>query len=485
MACVEVKSKYMTIILLVLILVLQIALRMPFLEEPLERDEGAYAYIAQRMLVGEVPYRDYYDHKPPAIYFIYAAVFKAFGESQAGLRYFTLFFSLIITLSVFGVGYLVWGRIGGLLSAFLYALFSGGPYVMGTSSNTEIFMILPVILALYCFLRAEDEGWFFWCGLLSGLAMMIKQVALLNFLVLFAFIVLKPGVRLEFRSRAKKLLWLMGGVVVFPSLFLFYFWMRGALLDFVNGVIIENLVYVGTRDWIWSHLFRVIILENSVLWVLAFFSIVYIFFKDRQSKHLLLAVWTLASVCAVFIGKSFYGHYFTHVIPGLCLLSAYAVLKYTEKPRNILLGFAIAATLLYLLFNILLSQVQFYVLSPDEISARKYCTSNFVEAREIGRILKQEVAPQDTIYVWGAEPEVYFYVRARSASRFIYYYPLVIESPGVLERRGELMRELKANPPRFIIWVDSRVLNDPLHFFIRRHYRLYFVKYGWAVFKEK
>ena len=74
------KVNYRTIVILILILAMQIFLRLPFLAEPLERDEGSYAYIAQRLLVGEVPYRDYFDHKPPAIYFIYAGIFKLLGD---------------------------------------------------------------------------------------------------------------------------------------------------------------------------------------------------------------------------------------------------------------------------------------------------------------------------------------------------------------------------------------------------------------------
>ena len=42
-------------------------LRAPFLSLPLERDEGEYAYIAQRLAAGDVPYRDAFDQKPPAV----------------------------------------------------------------------------------------------------------------------------------------------------------------------------------------------------------------------------------------------------------------------------------------------------------------------------------------------------------------------------------------------------------------------------------
>ena len=43
-----------------------VGVRAAYLDVPLERDEGEYAYIAQRALLGEVPYRDAFDQKPPA-----------------------------------------------------------------------------------------------------------------------------------------------------------------------------------------------------------------------------------------------------------------------------------------------------------------------------------------------------------------------------------------------------------------------------------
>src|SRR5579872_1404675 len=40
----------------------------------LDRDEGAFLVIAQAILHGRIPYRDVFDHKSPAIYYLVAAV---------------------------------------------------------------------------------------------------------------------------------------------------------------------------------------------------------------------------------------------------------------------------------------------------------------------------------------------------------------------------------------------------------------------------
>lgn len=47
---------------------LLVGLRLCFLHEPLERDEGTYGAVAQAILRGDLPYRDAIDLKPPGAY---------------------------------------------------------------------------------------------------------------------------------------------------------------------------------------------------------------------------------------------------------------------------------------------------------------------------------------------------------------------------------------------------------------------------------
>ncbi len=50
-------------LLLPAITLLPILLLAPSLTEPFDRDEGVYATIAQGLPRGDLPYRDYFDHK--------------------------------------------------------------------------------------------------------------------------------------------------------------------------------------------------------------------------------------------------------------------------------------------------------------------------------------------------------------------------------------------------------------------------------------
>src|SRR6059058_2797389 len=62
-----------TRLLLALIAALLI-LRLPSLVQPMGPDQGLYTYVGERILHGELAYRDAWDQKPPAIHYVYAAL---------------------------------------------------------------------------------------------------------------------------------------------------------------------------------------------------------------------------------------------------------------------------------------------------------------------------------------------------------------------------------------------------------------------------
>ena len=58
------------------LILLLLAIRLPSLVQPAGGDQGLYGYSGQRILAGDVMYRDMWDQKPPAIAFIYAMLWR-------------------------------------------------------------------------------------------------------------------------------------------------------------------------------------------------------------------------------------------------------------------------------------------------------------------------------------------------------------------------------------------------------------------------
>ena len=79
------------ICLLATLLVLKIIVR------PLSQDEGVFLTIGQNIAKGYSPYKDFFDHKPPGIYFLFAFSYYFFGNNLVGYQ-----FILITTLAATG-----------------------------------------------------------------------------------------------------------------------------------------------------------------------------------------------------------------------------------------------------------------------------------------------------------------------------------------------------------------------------------------------
>jgi len=66
-----------------LIVIVLLGLRLPALVEPAGNDQSLYMYVADQVRHGGVPYVDAWDQKPPAIFFLYAAVRSVWPHQSA------------------------------------------------------------------------------------------------------------------------------------------------------------------------------------------------------------------------------------------------------------------------------------------------------------------------------------------------------------------------------------------------------------------
>src|SRR5262245_46348928 len=215
-------------------------LRWPIAAVPLERDEGEYAYIAQRWWLGEVPYRDSFDQKPPGVFVAYAVIQKVFGTSPAAIHWGTQVYTFGTLALIFFLGRELFGPTEGLLAALFAAYMTADLCVLGQAANTETFMILPLTAAFLATLLARDRGssgWALLAGVCSSLALLCKQVALPNVALCGLLMVVTGSARWRLTVA-----FALGGVVgLAPTIA--YFAAAGALPDFWDCVVAHNLTY--------------------------------------------------------------------------------------------------------------------------------------------------------------------------------------------------------------------------------------------------
>src|SRR3989344_1847711 len=144
--------------LLVIILLLTFLLRFPSLFEPFwYGDEGIFAAVARNLNLGGVLYDTAWDNKPPMIYLTYQAIFNVFGVSMFWLRLVTVVVVLTTAAVIYEIAEAVIGAKRAIYAALAFGLLSSLRLIEGNLALTEIFMILPIALAMMLAIKRKFD----------------------------------------------------------------------------------------------------------------------------------------------------------------------------------------------------------------------------------------------------------------------------------------------------------------------------------------
>jgi len=81
--------------------------------------------------------------------------------------------------------------------------------------------------------------------------------------------------------------------------------------------------------------------------------------------------------------------------------------------------------------------------------------SPFNEAPAIGDYLREHTAASDRVVIFGSEPEIFFYADRKSATGYIYMYPLMEHQPFAARMQKEMISEVERANPKYIVYVTS------------------------------
>ena len=317
-------------VILLWLFALTCLLRVPaVISHPFNVDESYYAAGAVELNAGGVFYRDVVDHKSPGIYFIYAAIYRVAGAYNQTAVHLTLLFVAALTAYFLGLcAQEFFGARAGRWAGTLYALASViGPANDFQAANTELFMNLPVVVALWLCARlwarpgiARLEAAIM--GLLLGGAMLIRPQA--------ALALLPVGVALWRRKVAWTTMVVVAIAAVLPTVALVVsLWRADALADLRTSLAYANY-YTNCLPF-------EVKLANASLKTLFFVAIdvglmipvTMLLYQGRrndlawrQGAGCLLVSWLLASAVAVAAGGRFYPHYFIQALPPLVIMAA-------------------------------------------------------------------------------------------------------------------------------------------------------------------
>lgn len=457
--------------MLLAVLVLFGLIRIRLLNIPLERDEGEYAYAGSLILRGIAPYQLCYTMKLPGTAAAYALIEATFGRSSAAIHLGLLLVNSITIVLVYLLAKRFFGYLGGAVAAAAFGLLSLEQVVLGFSAHATQFVVMAATGGILILLHAIERprtAMFLCSGLLLGLAMLMKQPG--AFFILF-------GILYAVQSGWKQnLLWrnLAGETA---SLLV------GAIVPFALTCLIMGRMGVFSRFWFWTFSYTreyesVITLAESarsflsvglyvvsaaaLIWLVAAFSPVLLLRDAKSRPHAaFLASFLFFSCAALALGFHFRDHYFVLVLPAVSLLCAATV----SPATNLLLDSQVSRNwtflpagifLLCIVFSVVQQRDVFFVEDPAKLSRATFGDNPFPEALVISDFIRNHSRYGDRVAVIGSEPEIYFYSDRLSATGYIYMYPLTEAQPFASTMQKEMIAEIEAAQPRFLVLVNCR-----------------------------
>jgi hypothetical protein len=418
-----------------------------FLHRLLDGDEAIYGSIAVLMNLGGGLYgTGGVDNKPPGIFWVYAVTFRVFGAYQMTAIHAVGFAAVAATcLLIFTLTRNIAGTRAGVLAGLFYGVLTaaGNPRLL--ASNTEIFMMLPLVASVLLMLRRQ----WFWTGVLLVAAGAFRQSAAVNVLLAgLGVFWLEPA---DDRRRAALLLGaglaagLIAGAILIAltgSLSGFWRWTIQTLTGYASASWAPAFVWSRARDSIVPF-----VLDMSVLWIAAVALITR--WRSLSVEVRLMVAWLAVAMAGSLAGGHLSWHYFVQAMGPLAVLAALAFDRF--KLKRFVAAAAVA--------GIVIPAAAWWAfdLSADPLT---YDFSGQVPQHEaVSAYIADHTSPSDRVFVWGDWPALYVESDRVMASRF----------PGFLRgfERGSdvppnswdtapevwtlLQSDLAANPPDLIV----------------------------------
>ncbi|MBI1388803.1 MAG: hypothetical protein GC154_10190 [bacterium] len=410
----------------------------------LVHDDGLFLYTGQAWAAGELPYRDFYDHKPPGLFFFLSLPCRLTPFNLFAVKLASVLWLALGAVWLYRVSRKFAGRAISLALLPWFVLYTSAYATIRTGGLTEE-SALPFLALAYGLSLNRTRGWrtSLWAGLAFGAAIQFRQTFALSSLFLYSLILLDAlsGER-SIRSCLSHALALSFGMLI-PELFVsLYFALNGAWTQYFKASYLANFVYVGARPHnTWSGVIQAQreIIESTGPYLLApLFAVASLpFAQDRRWRMLLplLAAFS-GDLLAASLSGEYYSHYYVQAAVSIHLLFCFSAQGFVDainsarnrgltRPHALL---AIALTILTAMAFLSLSALGVRQYVSDYMSilhddANPHGTRAF--QRSVADAAAFVTEPDERILLVGQSPNsVYFLASRYAGSRYYHYSPL-------------------------------------------------------------
>src|ERR1035437_1038539 len=424
--------KPIEIVFLFILMVFTAIFRMQSTHIPLDLSEGAFAYGATQMQHGVVPYKDFFEHRPPIILYVYKTAFSLLGNSVESLRLFTTFYCIASMLLIYIFARTVWRcAFTAMLAAFFYVCYQHSFIFQGLSANTAIYAQLPIVASLL-FAADRDVKYAPVNFCVSGF---FAATALLTHLAAFFFVFVPAAYILFYteKHRLKNMLWFLTGYAAVLAATALWALFNKSFIDMYTGVVVYNLALLkryaaGAMPVAPFNWMPVIFQANIIPFIAVIYSAVMLFLRKKDGINFLLFSGAASLCLGILFSKTVNPHYFLVLAPLAAFLSAVLVRDmYVLLSRDMeIRKYAWIILAMFLVLNTaVLAKIN---RIGDFLRNNIYTEEIFYEERAMAQaVMSYGAGPakkDNYIFAYPDMPGVYYYAGLKSASRYAYTYPL-------------------------------------------------------------
>lgn len=439
--------------------------RIGYLVEPPNVDQGVMLSIAVDLAAGKSLYTEVWNHHLPICHYLYAIGFCLFGKQLWFFNLLEVVNALIAGLLLFFLLCRSFDREVAFLGCFTYALLFNHVLLGGwySRSQPEVFLEVP-LLAIFLLGYgggANTRRTLVAQGVLWAVLLLTKITAAVFLVCIWAEYYPRSGER-RGRTFLARIGWFLAGFTALALVFVIWCVAQGNLAKFWDYIFVYHYYYRSSDSLL--HLWHVVE-QSSYLAPVALMA-VYGYFTAWKHRRIALAAWPVAALLQVVLQGKYWWYHFIPCITPLCVFAAFGTARMLKQCRLTSWKVTVAglpATLLLLMpfFQVCQAYYADHRIWPylaGQITRREFLASyqwNYqyqpLVAWQAGQYIKSTARKNDRLLVLGYCSILYLYADLPRATKYPFFSINMFPNDHYREVfLKDMYRELFVNPPRFI-----------------------------------
>lgn len=427
-------------------------------------DSGVFLYTGWRILHGEIPYKDVWDHKTPIIFYL-----DAFGLLLGGGTVWGVWCIEVLSLFVAMLfSYFLLKRLFNIsTSAVITTVWAANLLFLIAGGNLTTEYTLPLQFAsmwLFYQWQKNDGGieYPFWVGVLGGFEFLTRQNAVgMVFSIVVVLIIYRWRTGMPQKLFHELICIFIGGFIP-VAIFTIYFAYNGALADFWSAAFVYNFFYSVEAD-MGDRLNALVegfwYISNTGLSWLGLFGwgiAVVALLRSEIPRKVALFVWVIVLDFVIeLILVSLPGRpripYFMAILSSFAICAGFAywlflqVFIWIKAPilfSRLLNGFLLMS---FIALQVQPYQQAFFLSHEDNLMVNK-----------IINCIDENSNEDDAVLVWGSDAYINFHAQRKSPTRFVYQLPLFRTEYAGASMLNEFFQDVLSNKPRLIFFANDK-----------------------------